>query len=269
MRKIIVVLLLSVSLIFSYVSIEKINISSSHHIVLAETEEDDEDDFPPAQPSQPEEDNKDEKPPAEVEEPTKQEPPEKEKKPNKDEGELKTGNEDGGGSNGNHNNPPTPQPTRTPTQMPVQTNQVEHGPTPVTDVIEEVVEEIEEEFDEEIDEANEKEEEGKSKNDDEFLTLAQLKETEVMITQEDGEFYAIYKDDDDNVIKQKITEFAAIQLGYEKEIAEKEDEQIESMELLNQHNNGLFKKMFGIISTGAILLSLVVGTYVYYRRKIA
>src|SRR5699024_3741096 len=114
--------------------------------------------------------------------------------------------------------------------QPVPTNQFEQeqDPEPITDEVEEVHEESEDELDEETEEVDEEE---KSKNDEGFLTLAQLKETDVMITQEDGEFYAIFKDDDDNVVKQKITEFAAIQLGYEKEVVKKEDEQVESVAL--------------------------------------
>lgn len=108
----------------------------------------------------------------------------------------------------------------------------------------------------------------KTKNDDDgFLTLAQLKETEVMITQEDGDFYVIYKDDDDNIAKQKITEFAAIQLGFEKEVVEKEEERVDNVELVAPDNDGLSKKMFGVISASVILLGLIIGTYVYYRKE--
>lgn len=281
MRKKLILLLMSIFLIVGYAGVEKIVISNEDNIVFAETNEGPVDDPDPidkdhngdtgsddsdgslgsGDKGDKNKKDKDKNKPSEENENKKDKDNNDDKKPKKD---KKTDDKKDTDSNETRNNDtPIRQPTTPPIQ-PTPTNQFEQEPEPITDEVEGVEEEPEEDVDEETEEADEEE---KSKNDDGYLTLAQLKETEVMITQEDGEFYAIYKDDDDNVVKQKITEFAALQLGYEKEVIEKEDEQIESVALTSNKNDGLFKKMFGIISAGTIIIGLIIGTYLYYRRE--
>lgn len=132
----------------------------------------------------------------------------------------------------------------------------------ITESIEEAVEEVEsEEALEEEEEMNEAET---------ALDIQKLKQAEVMVRQEDGKFYVIYKDDDNKVVKQEITKEEAKELGYvDNEVVEKEDEQVDNIDLMAGNSNNQLKKIFGMIAVTLVSFGLLAGTYFYYRKKIA
>jgi len=177
--------------------------------------------------------------------------------------------ESSGKSSNNRQAPSTNQPSQqrfeqAPTPHTVQEEPVIYEPeeVPVTEPIEEEVENRETEEDSEEDMDEEKEETK--------LDIHKLKQLEVMIRQEDGKFYVIYKDDDDNVVKQEITKEEAIELGYEdNQVVEKEDEQVGAIDLISNSSNSKMKKIFGMIAVILVSCGLMAGTYLYYRKKVA
>lgn len=284
MRKKLTLLLMAVFLMVGYTNAEKLILTDGNNFVLAETDggtkdnENDSQQDPEPNPNPIPEIPEPEPVPGPIPDPDSERVPEP--KPESDSQQNPNPNPNpkpkpsdtkGKGKNTkgtlSPSTKPTSQPIPPPTYRPNPATQVEQesGFESTPDVVESVEELIEEpeEVDEETDDADEE----KQSDNDGFLTLAELKETEVMITLENGQYYAIYKDDDDHVVKQPITEFAAIQLGYEKEIVEIEDEQIKSAEFTSVNKNDYFKKMFGMVSAGTIIIGLIMGTYMYYRRK--
>lgn len=267
-----------------FVVTSAIHISSGHFstilsedsgVVLVEEEyEDDEDPNPPGKEEQPKEDDKFEE---EMEGPKKD--LEKEKPPKKDDKEK--GPSKNGGSNPTPSSPPSrgSQPS-----VPSQGAPIEQ-PSPQTEEVEQElpIEDVEEE---EVVEQERKEilfyedrletylpddllklKEAQSAEGD-HRTLEQLKHMDVMVTKEDGMYYAMYRDDQDQIVKQRITKAEAVELGYEVESIERDEEKVNPVQTESSYQDALYKRLFGLVTVAVVLLILIIGTYIYYRRSI-
>lgn len=207
------------------------------------------------------------------EKPKVPEKPSKPTKPSNSENSNKSSNSSAGSKSGNnHSNTqsrtpsPTPQPqprtSPTPNQGAGQTEPLETEQTPISD-------EPEDEGALDLEEDEESEGKEEKEADDEELSIEELKEIDIMVKKESGKFYVIYQDEDNNIVKREITQEEAAELGYEDELAELENEQVDHVELTSNETNGAFRKLFGIISVVIVSIGLIGGTYLYYRRKIA
>lgn len=120
-----------------------------------------------------------------------------------------------------------------------------------------------------IDEDKDDEMMEESEDKDETLTIEQLKQMDIIIRNEDGKYYVIYKDENNNIIKQEITKYEAMQLGYEDDVVQTNEAMADHITLTTNNQNGTLKKIFGVIAVTLTSLGLIAGTYIYYRRKIA
>src|SRR5699024_1172961 len=205
--------------------------------------------------------------------------PEKEKPPKKDDKEK--GSSKNGGSNPTPSSPPSrgSQPS-----VPSQGAPIEQ-PSPQTEEVEQElsIEDVEEE---EVVEQERKEsmiyedrletylpddvlklKEAQSAEGD-HRTLEQLKHMDVMVTKEDGMYYAMYRDDQDQIVKQRITKAEAVELGYEVESIERDEEKENPVQTESSYQDALYKRLFGLVTVAVVLLILIIGTYIYYRRSI-
>lgn len=263
-----------------FVVTSAIHISSGHFstilsedsgVVLAEEEyEDDED------PNLPKEE--DDKPKEEPERPS--EDPKKELEPSNEDDKEK-GSSKNDGSNPTPSSPPSrgSQPS-----VPSQGAPIEQ-PSPQTEEVEQElpIEDVEEE---EVVEQERKEilfyedrletylpddvlklKEAQSAEGD-HRTLEQLKHMDVMVTKEDGMYYAMYRDDQDQIVKQRITKAEAVELGYEVESIERDEEKENPVQTESSYQDALYKRLFGLVTVAVVLLILIIGTYIYYRRSI-
>lgn len=263
-----------------FVVTSAIHISSGHFstilsedsgVVLAEEEyEDDED------PNLPKEEG--DKPKEEPERPS--EDPKKELEPSNEDDKEK-GPSKNGGSNSTPSSPPSrgSQPSVPSQGAPIeqpspQTEEVEQE-LPIEDVEEEEVVEqerkeilfYEERLETYLPDDVLKLKEAQSAEGD-HRTLEQLKHMDVMVTKEDGMYYAMYRDDQDQIVKQRITKAEAVELGYEVESIERDEEKVNPVQTESSYQDALYKRLFGLVTVAVVLLILIIGTYIYYRRSI-
>lgn len=205
---------------------------------------------PPENPSSPDEETEDSK---------GKDPKNKKESQNKkkEETESNTPSHQGPSNHQRERTPPNEHPNLAPSTVPETNTQPEENHLTTPEAIDEA------------DEIEEVEEESEQNNNEKDLSLNELKQLDVMVTQEDGKFYAIYKDDDDKIVKQEITEKEAIELGYEDHFADVANEQIDHAVISMKKPQATGRRIFGIIAVSILSIALISGTYLYYRRNIA
>lgn len=104
-------------------------------------------------------------------------------------------------------------------------------------------------------------------SDDEPYSIEQLKGMDILVKVEDGNYYVLYKDEEDNVLKREISKEEAVELGYE--VIEPGEPLVEDETLSNKDVSAKIKKIFGILSVTIVVIVLIIGTYLYSKQKIA